>query len=119
MPELGMITFDTSNALELARWWSERLGGQIIEENDGFFCVVKSPAVPVPLAFQLVPDPTPGKNRIHLDLVATIAEGGREAAVAAFIAAGAILVSRQNMDGFAWDVLHDPHGNVFCVSDPH
>lgn len=119
MPELGMITFDTSNALELSQWWSEQLGGVIVEENDGYFCILKAPALPVPLAFQLVPDPTPGKSRVHLDLAATVAEGGREPVVAKFIAGGASLVSQQNIDGFAWDVLHDPHGNVFCVSDPH
>lgn len=119
MPGLGMITFDTHNALELSKWWAEMIDGEITEENDGYFCILRAPSYPVPLAFQLVPDPTPGKNKVHLDLVATLAEGGRESAVAKFVSGGALLVGQQNIDGFAWDVLQDPHGNVFCISDPH
>ncbi|MGL3805285.1 VOC family protein [Paeniglutamicibacter sp. R2-26] len=119
MLTLGMITFDTHDALELSSWWAGQLEGEVVEENDGYFCIVKTPLLPVPLAFQLVEEPAAGKNRIHLDLAATEAAGGREPVVARLVSGGASLVDQQRMEGFAWDVLSDPHGNVFCVSDPH
>ena len=119
MLTLGMITFDTHDALELSRWWAGQLDGEVVAENDGYFCIVKTPLLPVALAFQLVGEPTAGKNRIHLDLAATADAGGREPVVARLVAGGASLVDQQRMEGFAWDVLSDPHGNVFCVSDPH
>lgn len=119
MPQLGMITTDTTDALGLSQWWAEQLGGTITEQNDGYFCVVQVPSLPVPLAFQLVEEPTPGKNRMHLDLAPLPDEGTREQVVSKFLAAGATLVDQQRMPGFAWDVLADPQGNVFCISDPH
>ena len=119
MLTLGMITFDTSDARGLSKWWADQLDGKVIEDNDGYFCIVETSMLPVRLAFQLVDEPTAGKNRIHLDLAATSSAGGREPVVAKLIAGGATLVDQQRMEGFAWDVLRDPHGNVFCVSDPH
>ncbi|GAA2382949.1 hypothetical protein GCM10009855_23890 [Gordonia cholesterolivorans] len=65
------------------------------------------------IAFQKVADPTPGKNRIHLDLRAD----DRTAEVERLIAAGATLVAERSMgDGFAWTTLADPDGNQFCVA---
>ena len=28
-------------------------------------------------------------------------------------------VEEHDHDGFSWTIMHDPAGNVFCVSDPH
>lgn len=119
MPQLGMITTDTTDALGLSAWWADLLNGTVVEQNDGYFCVVQAPNFLVRLAFQLVEAPTAGKNRMHLDLVPTAEEGGREEVVKKFLAAGATRVDQQIMGDFAWDVLADPQGNVFCVSDPH
>ena len=67
------------------------------------------------LAFQRVEDPTPGKNRVHLELVA-----GEylEAEVDRLVAAGATLVARRGDESFRWVTLADPDGNVFCVAQP-
>lgn len=119
MLTLGMITFDTSDALGLSTWWAQQLDGQVVAENEGYFCIVRTHMLPVPLAFQLVEEPTAGKNRMHLDLAATARAGGREPVVAKLLENGASLVEHQVVEGFAWDVLQDPQGNVFCVSDPH
>ena len=69
MVQLGMITVDTENPRELASWWLERLNGEIVMDADGWFLVMKAPGLPVALGFQKVDDPTPGKNRQHLDLI--------------------------------------------------
>jgi predicted enzyme related to lactoylglutathione lyase len=65
------------------------------------------------LAFQKVGDPTPGKNKIHLDLGAD----NRAAEVARLVAAGASFVAEHEHDGFGWTTLADPDGNQFCVAE--
>ena len=68
------------------------------------------------LGFQRVDDPTPGKNRVHVDL----AVDDPAEAVERFVASGATRVAAHALDdGFAWTVLRDPHGNHFCVSPAH
>lgn len=112
---LGMITFDSANPGPLAAWWAEQTGGQIEQENDGWFYMVGVPGAAHKLAFQKVSDPTPGKNRVHLDLTSE----DLDAEVARLTAAGAQEYERHNMDGFRWVTLTDPDGNRFCVSGSH
>lgn len=112
---VGMITFDTLDAMPLAQWWATQLAGTIVAENDGYFVVVSvGEGVPM-VAFQKVDDPTPGKNRIHLDL--TTADLSAE--VDRLVAAGATKIADREMPGFAWVTLADPDGNEFCVSGAH
>lgn len=83
---LGMITVDALAPAPLATWWAEQLGGRIVEDNDGYFVVVAVGEGEPLFAFQQVEDPTPGKNRVHLDLTTDDLEteggstrgGGRE-----------------------------------------
>ncbi|WP_029288019.1 VOC family protein [Cellulomonas sp. HZM] len=109
---LGMVTFDTTDAPALARWWARQTGGTVDSAyGDGFVLVRAVDDGPV-LGFQQVPDPTPGKNRVHLDLAAP----DREAEVERLLADGATLVARRGTDDFPWVVLADPDGNQFCVA---
>lgn len=112
---VGMITFDTTDPLPLARWWAAQTGGTIVEENEGWFVIVATAKGAPMLGFQKVDDPTPGKNRIHLDLVSA----DREAEVARLLADGATLVAHREMPGLQWSTLLDPDGNQFCVSGAH
>lgn len=112
---LETVTIDTADPLPLARWWAERTGGRIAAENDGWYVVLALPGTSVALAFQQVEDPTPGKNRLHLDL--TVAD--LDAEVAALREAGAQLVAEREVPGFRWVTLADPDGNQFCVSGAH
>lgn len=112
---IGMITVDTTDAASLAQWWAEQTGGEVVEENDGWFVVVQLPQDGPRLAFQRVEDPTPGKNRIHLDVVTD----DLDAEVTRLLAAGASHVADQEMPGFRWIVLADPDGNQFCVAPAH
>ncbi|QCB95243.1 VOC family protein [Cellulomonas shaoxiangyii] len=110
-----MVTFDTRDADALAGWWAARTGGRV-QAHPGFAMV--QPAAPggVTLGFQQVPDPTPGKNRVHVDLA--VEDVTRF--VDACVAAGATHVAAHTLpDGFAWTVLADPDGNQFCVSPAH
>lgn len=111
---LGMVTCDTTDALSLARWWAEQTGGDIVEENDGWFVVVAVPGAPM-LGFQRIDDPTAGKNRWHLDL----SSQDVDAEVQRLLAAGASLVGERTMPGMRWFTLADPDGNQFCVAPAH
>lgn len=106
-----MITFDCSDPGQLGGWWPEQFGGTTQELLAGEFTVVTLPAGPQ-LGFQKVPDPAPGKNRVHLDFGASEVDDE----VSRLTAAGASEVGRHKFgDNFRWVVLADPEGNVFCV----
>ncbi|TNC47555.1 VOC family protein [Mumia zhuanghuii] len=110
---VAMITVDSIDALALGRWWAERLGGAVVEENDGWFVIVSVPDAPVQLAFQKVERPTPGKNKVHLDL--TVED--LDAEVKRLEAAGADQVSDHTVEsGFRWVTFADPEGNYFDVA---
>ena len=104
------ITFDSTDPERLADWWARALGGQVNPIAPPFFVSVTRAEGPG-LAFQKVDDPTPGKNKLHLDLVTD----DLEAAVDELVSAGAAVVARRN-EGFPWVTLTDPDGNEFCVS---
>ncbi|GIG26950.1 VOC family protein [Cellulomonas denverensis] len=114
---VGMITFDAADATALAQWWAARLGTEASDQSggEGWFLTVEAPGGTT-LGFQRVPDPTPGKNRLHLDI--TVPD--REAAAAEMIAAGATLVATRDLKemgaDFTWTVLADPEGNQFCLA---
>jgi len=118
MIELGMVTIDTTDARALAQWWAERLNGEIVEDMEGWFCIIAVPGMPVQIGFQKVDDPTPGKNRLHLDF-AYSAGTNREQAVGEWVAAGATHLGYRGEEGFHWDTFTDPAGNEFCIGDPH
>lgn len=106
-----MVTVDCGDPDELAQWWARALGGEVSALAPGEFVLVVCPAGPR-LGFQRVSDPTPGKNRVHLDLGAD----DTEAEVARLVGLGATEVGRHDFgDDFRWVVLADPAGNVFCI----
>ena len=70
-------------------------------------------ATPLVLGFQRVPEPRPGKNRVHIDF----ASPDRPADVERLAKLGATVVGEQSMQGMTWTVLKDPEGNEFCLAD--
>ena len=113
--QIGMVTFDSLEPRPLAQWWAKAVGGEIVTDMDGMFLMVALPNGAAPaLGFQSVPDPTPGKNKLHLDISSTC----RDEDVERLIADGATLVAvhDENPD-FGWTTLADPDGNQFCISD--
>ncbi|CAM4199181.1 putative enzyme related to lactoylglutathione lyase [Mycobacterium basiliense] len=107
-----MITFDCHDPATLASWWADQFGGTTRELLPGEFITVARAAGPR-LGFQKVPDPTPGKNRVHLDFVAPDVD----AEVSRLTAAGATELEQHRFgENFRWVVLADPEGNVFCVT---
>jgi catechol-2,3-dioxygenase len=112
---VGTIMIDCNDLEGMTTFWKEALG---LEEKIRYPQYVwlsriseKGPA----LAFQQVPEPREGKNRIHLDLAAADPEAFTERV----IALGGSRVEDHEISGFHWSVLADPEGNVFCVTRAH
>jgi len=97
-----MVTFDCSEPATLGGWWAEQFGGTSHELLADEFTTVTLPDG-LRLGFQKVPDPTPGKNRVHGEVTRLTAAGATEKGRHSF------------GENFRWVVLADPEGNVFCV----
>jgi predicted enzyme related to lactoylglutathione lyase len=106
------ITFDTTDPEKAAEWWAQAAGGQLTPYVPGEYVAVERQPGPK-LLFQKVADPTPGKNKIHLDFSAADVD----AEVKRLVDLGATENGRHSMGPVAWVVLTDPEGNAFCVTD--
>jgi Glyoxalase-like domain len=110
--KIEMVTFDCTDPEALAQWWATAVHGTVNPVAPGEFTLVSQPDGPS-LAFQRVDDPTPGKNRAHIDFSAA----DMEAEVERLVELGATETGRHNFgDDFRWVVLADPGGNAFCVA---
>jgi hypothetical protein len=109
---LGMVTTDTTDAPRLARWWADQTGADLSDQFGGGFIILSGGSLPVILAFQQVDDPSPGKNRLHLDLMAPDVD----AEVERLVGAGATLVEKRGDESFSWTTMKDPDGNEFCIA---
>ena len=107
---IRQITFDCNDPSKLAEFWSSATGCEIVADYGDFVMVGSTPA----LGFQRVADPTPGKNRVHID------GGGteREALVERLRMLGATELGSHEAPGLLWTVMQDPEGNEFCVGSP-
>ncbi|ULE35271.1 VOC family protein [Mycobacterium sp. IDR2000157661] len=106
------ITFDCADPDAMAHWWATAVGGTVNPVAPGEFVLVGQSDGPN-LAFQRVADPTPGKNKLHIDFSAA----DMDAEVARLVEMGATETGRHNFgDDFHWVVLTDPGGNAFCVA---
>lgn len=110
--DVAMITVDCVDPDGLAAWWVEAIGGQVDPVAPGDFVMITRPGGPA-LGFQRVPDPTPGKNKVHLDFQVP----DRDAEVARLVGLGARETGRHSFGpDLDWVVLADPEGNAFCVA---
>ena len=110
--DLAMVTIDCFDPDGLAEWWAKAVGGEVNAVAPGDFVMITRQGGPA-LGFQKVPDPTPGKNKVHLDFHTG---ADKEAEVARLVDLGARETGRHSFGPeFAWVVLADPEGNAFCV----
>lgn len=110
--KIESITIDTLDPDALAAWWGEATGGTVNAVVPGEFVLVARDGAPN-IAFQHVDDPTPGKNKAHLDF----STSDVEAEVARLVGLGATETGRHSFgDDFSWVVLADPDGNAFCIA---
>jgi catechol 2,3-dioxygenase-like lactoylglutathione lyase family enzyme len=114
------VTFDARDPKLLGRFWSQVTGYTVVDERDDFVRLRAPDDLGVRLIlFLRVEDPTPGKNRVHVDLAARRPEDEIER----LLRLGASLVDEQvdgrpswrEGNGIKWVVLRDPEGNEFCL----
>ncbi|WP_030569508.1 VOC family protein [Streptomyces aureocirculatus] len=109
------ITFDCSDAYELASFWVRVLEGTLADDDapGDPEALVSTPDGPT-LLFVTVPDKKTVKNRVHFDLQPQ--DRTRDEEVERVLALGATLVGDHRVpDGRGWVTLADPEGNEFCV----
>jgi predicted enzyme related to lactoylglutathione lyase len=105
------ITFDCTDALVVARFWSAVLDRPLPDEASPAYAVL--PGAPA-WSFMAVPEKKSGKNRVHVDLdVADV-----EQAVERLVGLGATRLGDFDEAGYRWATLADPEGNEFDVVVP-
>ncbi|GAB97874.1 hypothetical protein BJY21_000820 [Kineosphaera limosa] len=110
MLALRAVVFDTTDPSALAQFWSQVTSSPIAYDWGEFVLVNWEPR----LAFQYVSHPTPGKNRIHIDLRSSD-ERTAEVEIERIVELGATRIGSVEMRGASWVVLADPDGNEFCL----
>lgn len=109
---VSTVTIDCNDLDGMVTFWGEVLGLEAQGRHEEYVWMSSVSEGGPALAFQQVPEPRVGKNRLHLDL----ASPDPEAFVAKVIELGGSRVEDHEMQGFHWTVLSDPEGNVFCVA---
>mgnify|MGYP001817026490 CR=1 FL=1 len=109
-PQINTIAFDCHDPKRLAEFWTALLGVEILHDYEDFIWLTAQREGGFKLAFQQVPDPTPGKNKLHLD-------GYHEdlpALTAKIEDLGGSFVKQHTVPSFVWNIYADPEGNQFC-----
>ncbi|HTJ36607.1 MAG TPA: VOC family protein [Dactylosporangium sp.] len=111
--KIANVTVDCAgDAGALAGFYADLLDRKVDEGASPYFATVGRGAGEVPvLMFIQVPDRTPGKNSVHLDLHTEDVAG----AVQRAIARGAKHVGDFDEYGAVWTTLADPEGNLFDI----
>ena len=105
------IVVDCRDPAMLATFWGAVLG---VAPNirDATWATVRDPDSALVVAFQEVPEPKAGKNRVHID----IRVPHLEEAAAACVALGATAEGPiKTDDEGSFQVMFDPEGNEFCL----
>lgn len=123
--KIACVTFDCSDALTVARFWSAATDRPLDEGADSGFASIGFAArrnrdgwAPVgrdddpTWIFAKVPEPKAGKNRLHLDLTAPDVE----AEIARLVELGATRVADKEEYGYTWTLMADPEGNEFDLA---
>jgi hypothetical protein len=110
------LAVDSRDPEALAAFWAAVLDYQVLGREEG--CVEIGPeqgfggAAPT-LVFAPVPDPTPGKVRLHIDLNPTDRDQDEE--LDRLLGLGATRADVGQTGDESWHVLADPEDNQFCL----
>jgi predicted enzyme related to lactoylglutathione lyase len=111
---IAALAIDCARPAELARWWSQLLGGTVeVDEHGDATLYTLHTQDGLAIDFVRVPEPKTVKNRLHLDLRSTDLATATDQA----LALGATRAD-DIYDGGRWQVLRDPEGNEFCLLRP-
>ena len=100
----------------LAAFWAAVLDYRVLSREDDEVEIGPAEGFggPAPtLVFGRVPDPTPGKLRLHIDVNPT--DRDQAAELQRLLELGAVPADVGQTGEENWHVLADPEGNVFCL----
>jgi catechol 2,3-dioxygenase-like lactoylglutathione lyase family enzyme len=107
---------DCADIEQMTRFWSAALGYRVGGELGPFRALRDPDGVGPKVVLQRVADPTPGKNRLHLDLyVEDRADLLPEVDRLVGLGARRVEAGWFELGDESWQVMNDPEGNVFCV----
>jgi catechol 2,3-dioxygenase-like lactoylglutathione lyase family enzyme len=110
------LVVDSRDPEGLAAFWTAVLDYRVLSREDGAVEIGPEAgfggAAPT-LVFNPVPDPTPGKTRLHIDLNAT--DRDQDAELQRLLDLGATRADVGQSGAEGWHVLADPEGNTFCL----
>ena len=110
------LNVDSRDPEALAAFWAAVLDYRVLSREEGAVEIGPDAgfggAAPT-LVFAPVPDPTPGKVRLHIDLNAT--DRDQDAELQRLLALGATPADVGQRGDEGWHVLADPEGNQFCL----
>jgi hypothetical protein len=114
------VIVDCADPERVAGFWQSALGWRRIHVSaDGGEIVLEPPegspedGTSPDLLFLRVPDPTPGENRLHLDLRPT--DQADEVARLEGLGARRVELGQSERENRSWVVMADVEGNEFCV----
>jgi predicted enzyme related to lactoylglutathione lyase len=111
---LDVVAIDCNDPEPLVAFWTELLGTSVRSREPDWIALQPVPAGGPHLAFQIVPEPKVGKNRLHLD----VNVDDLESAIPTVERLGA---TRQGgiveEEGGRYQVMLDPGGNEFCLCE--
>ena len=110
---VGSVVIDCRSLEPMVAFWSRALGYSPDEAGRSEdWCRLDDPNGRVNVSLQVAPDPTPGKNKLHLDLYTSDQRGEVER----LKRLGANVTRKPGPDD-DFVVMADPEGNLFCVID--
>ena len=110
-PQLHEITVDCADPQLLAQFWSQFLGGEVVEPLPGWTRLLGDGIRP-DMTFQPVPEPKVGKTRIHVDIRVADIEAATDRVIDL---GGQSLGQRYDYDEGTVMTMADPAGNEFCI----
>jgi predicted enzyme related to lactoylglutathione lyase len=109
---VGSVVINVVDMEREKAFWGAVLGVDVAMELPGFCWLAPQHEGGVSVALQVVADPTPGRNRLHLDTgVADL-----DVAQARIEELGGSHLESHEIAGFRWRVMADPEGNEFCIA---
>jgi hypothetical protein len=107
------LVLDCSDPEKLTAFWRQALDYRVYYSDASVAVLVPDETNASPLVLQQVPEPKPGKNRMHLDIVTDEIEPEVERLEA--LGARRLHEGIRSMGETRWITLADPEDNEFCV----
>ena len=116
---LTTLCFDASDPVRLAHFWAGVLNWEVFDETDDVIGLMPRDGTRliIEVAFEPMPEPHQGAQRIHLDLSSASVEA-QNATVRRAVDLGARHIDIGQGPDADHIVLVDPAGNEFCVLEP-